>query len=478
MTHMTTAQATPSIVIQGGTVVTGEPGAGALANTDLWISGEVITGICPTGAMPIPPACTVLDARGSIVMPGLVDSHRHLWQTTLRAMSADLIAPEYRHQLREALVPLYRPEDVYVATLAGALEAIDCGVTTVLDWAHIMNSPAHADASIEALRMSGIRGVFAHSAPNDDEAPLWWSNSDRNHPEDARRVRQVLSDDSTRVTMALGARAPQLVQREVRVHDWNLARELGIRIVTDGSIGGGLWGKRTYPIRLLAEDGLMGPDCTYVHCNNLADDEYRLIADSGGCISMSPCGELHVGFGMPATMNALAHGIRPALSIDSVIFVAGDMFGTMRSTLGLLRGMLGWQATQQGTGVGPWEITTADVLEFATLRGAAALGLAQRTGSLAVGKQADVVVLNTRSLRLAPQNNPVATIVMQASAADVDTVVVGGQILKRGGKLLACDEQTVVSNLVMSRDWLVSNGGSRLGSSVRSRLVGTGLAGI
>lgn len=475
---MTLVQPTPTLVLRGGTVVTGDPGTGSLPNTDVWISGEVISAILPSGESPIPAECQVVDASRAIVMPGLGDSHRHLWQTTLRAMSSDLIAPEYRHQLREALVPIYRPEDVYAATLAGALEALDSGITTVLDWAHIMNSPAHADASIAALRKSGIRGVFAHSAPNDDEAPLWWSNSERRHPQDARRVREVLSDDTARVTMALGARAPQLVQREVRIHDWNFARELGVRIVTDGGIGGGLWGKRTYPIRLLAEDGLLGPDCSYVHCNNLADDEYQLIADTGGFISMSPCGELHVGFGMPATLGALAHGIRPALSIDSVIFVAGDMFGTMRSTPGLLRGMLGWQATQQGTGVGPWQITTSDVLEFATLRGAASLGLEQRTGSLAVGKQADVVLLNTRSLRLAPANNPVAAIVLQATPADVDTVLVAGQIVKQGGKLVVCDEEAVLDDLVKSRDWLVSRGGERLGPSVKTRLVGTGLPGF
>ncbi|HSV79671.1 MAG TPA: amidohydrolase family protein [Ramlibacter sp.] len=468
----------PTVVIRNGTVVTGAPGAGAQPGMDVWIRGDTIAEIRASGQRPTPAGCKVIDATDAIVMPGLIDSHRHLWQTTLRAMSSDLIAPEYRHQLREALVPLYRPEDVYIATLAGALEALDSGVTTVLDWAHIMNSPEHADASIDALRRSGIRAVFAHSAPNDQEATLWWSNSARPHPRDARRVRQVLSDDSARVTMALGARAPQLVQRDVRVHDWRLARELGLRIVTDGGIGGGLWGGRTYPIRLLAEDGLLGPDCCYVHCNNLAEDEYRLIADSGGAISMSPCGELHVGFGMPATIAALAHGIRPALSIDSVIFVAGDMFATMRATLGLQRGMLGWEATQRGVGVGPWQLTTADVLEFATFHGAAALGLAGRTGALQPGQQADIVLLNTRSLRLAPNNNPVASIVLQATPADVKTVLVAGQIVKEDGRLTDWDEGSVVRDLVKSRDWLVSQGGARLGASVRSRLVGTGLPGF
>jgi cytosine/adenosine deaminase-related metal-dependent hydrolase len=471
-------QAAPTKVVVGGTIVTGHAEASALHGMDVWIAGDVILDVLPGGAKTVPSDCEVIDASGCIVMPGLIDSHRHLWQTTLRGLSSDLIAPEYRHQLREALVPIYRPDDVYAATLAGALEALDCGITTVLDWAHIMNSPAHADASIAALRDSGIRGVFAHSAPNDFEAPSWWANSARKHPEDARRVREVLFDDSARVTMALGARAPQLVQKEVRIHDWNLARELGLRITTDGGIGGGFWGGRKYPIKLLFEDDLLGPDCCYVHCNNLTSEEYKLIADTGGSISMSPCGELHVGFGFPATLAALEHGIRPALSIDSVIFVAGDMFGTMRTTLGQMRGMLGWMATQNDTGVESWNITTADILEFATLRGAAALGLESRTGSITAGKQADIVLLNTRSIRMAPANNPIAAIVLQASPADVDTVLVAGEVVKRQGKLVVRDQDAALRQLIESRDWLLGHGGDRVGQNVRSRLVGTGLPGF
>jgi len=464
--HMTE----PTAVISNGTVVTGDSHDRAQASCDVWISKDVISDICPHGQRQVPAGCEVIDACGMIVMPGLVDSHRHLWQTTLRALSADLIAPEYRHQLREALVPLFTPEDVFASTLAGAIDAIDCGVTTVGDWGHIMNSPQHADASVAALRASGIRAVFAHTPPNDHEAPKWWADSDRPHPHDVKRVRDILSDDSARVTMGFGARAPHLVRREVRMHDWRLARELGLRIIADGGIGGGLWGGRKYPIRLLAEDKLLGADTTYIHCNNLMDDEYRLIAESGGAISMTPCAELHVGFGMPATAGALRHGLKPAIGIDSVIFVAGNLFATMRSTLGLLRGMLGWEATQEGRGVDAWEITTADVLEFATANGAAALGLAQRTGTLAVGKKADIVLLDARSPRLAPATNPVGTIVLQASAADVHTVLIDGRTVKRAGAIEVCNHHAAVSALVASRDRLLRDGGSRLGSAVARRL--------
>ena len=461
-------------VISGGTVIAGAANSTVLPRHDVWIDGEKISAIVPAGTRPLPEGCEVVDAASMIVMPGLVDSHRHLWQTALRGMCCDMIAPEYRHQLREALVPFFRPADVYASTLAGALELVDCGITTVLDWVHILNSPDHADASIAALEASGLRAIFAHSAPNDQEAPLWWSDSARKHPQDVRRLRKRLSDDRALVTMAFAARAPQLVRREVRQHDWHLARELGLRIVTDGGIGGGLWAGRSYPIRLLQQDDLLWPGTVYVHCNNLTDGEYQSISDSGGYISMSPCTELLVGFGMPATKTALSFGIKPALSTDSVTFVAGDMFGTMRSTLGTLRGMLAQEATLAETGVGPWEITTADIFGMATLRGAEALGIADRTGTLEVGKAADIVLLKTNSLRLSPLNNPIATIVLLATPADVDTVLVNGRVLKRNGVLVHCDVATAIAGVVGSRDWLVGQGGKQLGPAVRKRLADSG----
>jgi cytosine/adenosine deaminase-related metal-dependent hydrolase len=464
----------PTKVLCGGTVVTGHRPVDIRSDADLWIRGNRILAIAPSGQRGIPAGCEVIDARGCIVMPGLIDTHRHLWQTVLRGMSSDLIAPEYRHELRDALVPMFRPEDVFISTLSGALEALDCGITTVLDWGHIMNGPEYADASVAALRASGLRAVFAHSAPNDSEATQWWSNSDRKHPRDVVRLRRILTDIDAKVTMAFGARAPQLVQRDVRIHDWKLARELELRIVTDGGIGGGLWGPRTFPIRLLNDDGLLSSDTVYVHCNNLAEDEYQLIADTGGFISISPCAEMQVGFGMPGTNNALKHGIRPALSTDSVAFVAGDMFGTMRSTLAVYRGLLGYLAFQEGQGVTPWQITTSDILEFATWRGAAALGISDRVGTLAEGKLADIVVLNTQSLRLSPNNNPLATIVLQATPADVDTVLVGGDIVKRKG-ILSCDQNAVRRDLLKSRDWLMEQGGAELGPSVKSRLLDAGM---
>jgi cytosine/adenosine deaminase-related metal-dependent hydrolase len=445
----------PTLVITKGIVVTGSRNEQA-TGSDVWISDAVISDIAPTGSKPIPAHCETIDATGMIVMPGLIDTHRHLWQTPLRGLGADLTGPEYRTSIRAAFGAHIRPEDVYIATLAGALEALDSGVTTILDWASIMNSPAHADASVAALRASGMRCVLAHGAPSDAEAASWWGNSERKHPGDIRRLRkEVLHDDAALVTMAFGARAPHLVTGDIMKHDWHLARELGLRITVDGGLGGGLWsGKRRYPIRLLREAGLLGADTTYVHCNNLAEDEYAAIADSGGTVSISPCAEMHVGHGVPATGRVLAAGIRPALSVDYVTQVAGDMFGAMRAILSTERGLAARAAFANGGGVEPWSLRTPDVLEFATAQGAIALGLQGRTGVLARGRQADITLLDTKSLRLTPVNDPVATIVLLATPADVDTVVVAGRPLKRGGRIVHTPVEKILAELVACRDGL------------------------
>lgn len=455
-------------VIQGGIVVTGDPGQSLLWPGDVWIADDRIQAVVPSGELAVPDGCTVIDASEAIVMPGFVDSHRHLWQTPIRGLGADLVNPEYSNAIRFTFGPIYGPEEVYAATLAGALEALEGGVTTILDWAHIMNTPAHADAAVAALRESGIRAVFAYGPPNDLEAPFWWRRSERRHPEDIRRVRsKVLDDDDGLVTMGMAARSPHLLTHDVMVHDWNLARELGLRITVDGGLGGGLWSGRHHPIRLLRDAGLMGSDTTYVHCNNLEEDEYTAIAQSGGSVSMSPCAEMHVGHGLPATGRCLAAGIRPSLSLDYVTAVGGDLFGTMRSTLATERGLLAREAFDGGKGVGPWELRTGDVFEFATHRGAVALGMERRIGTLAVGKQADIVLLSTASFRLSPVNDPVASIVLHAGPADVDTVMVAGRIVKRCGRLVRSDATRIRNELIAARDRLYERAKLRPGQMMK-----------
>ncbi len=213
------------VLIRNGCILTLDLNVGDFVRGDLLIEGSTIA--APTvGATD----CEVIDAAGKIVAPGFVDSHRHTWQAAVRGIAADWTLAECFHGLRGLLGPHYRPEDVYTGNLLGRLEALDSGITTLLDWSHIMNSPEHADAAVAALRDSEARSLFAYGNSNAGWASL---PSDVPHSEDARRIRTLyFNSDAGLVSMAMALRGPQFTTPRVVEHDWRLARDLGLRITT------------------------------------------------------------------------------------------------------------------------------------------------------------------------------------------------------------------------------------------------------
>jgi cytosine/adenosine deaminase-related metal-dependent hydrolase len=164
--------------------------------------------------------------------------------------------------VKDNLGPRYRPEDVYWGNLLEALEALNCGATTLVDWSHISLTPDHSDAAVQALLESEIRAVYAHRPPPSNE---WWANSERRHPEDARRMRsQYFATDDQLVTFALALRAPGNVTPETAVQDWLLAKELAARVTVH--VGGRATGIQCRQVTDLEELGLLGPDILFVHC--------------------------------------------------------------------------------------------------------------------------------------------------------------------------------------------------------------------
>src|SRR5262245_48744796 len=160
-------------LIRGGNVLTLDPTLGDLPNADVLIEGETITAVGPH--LKASPHANVIDARNRIVMPGFVDTHRHTWQTPVRGVLPSCTLDEYFAGMLDNIGIQYRAEDVYIANLMGALEAINAGITTLLDWSHVNNTPEHADAAIEGLAHSGIRAVYAHGVPVGGQ--VWWAYS-------------------------------------------------------------------------------------------------------------------------------------------------------------------------------------------------------------------------------------------------------------------------------------------------------------
>jgi cytosine/adenosine deaminase-related metal-dependent hydrolase len=438
-------------LIRQATILSLDPAIGDLPRGDILIEGERIAAVAP--AIAADGAATV-EAAGMIALPGFVDSHRHTWQSLLRATAADWTLAQYFAGIRGIVGRLYTPDDMQVANLLGALEALDSGITTLYDWSHNNNTPDHADAAVAGLRESGIRGVYGYGNASDEWVPV--SEIPTNWADVARVRRTHFSGEGGLLTMAFAARGPQFTTMAITEQDFREARALGLRISLH--VGDGLWGTGR-PVEQLAARGLLGDDVTYVHCNTLADAEFGLIAESGGTASISPEVELQMGHGFPATLKLLAAGVRPSLSVDIVTSIPGDMFAAMRALMMGTRAVVNGEALRDRRIVDPLPLTTREVLAFATIEGARACGLADRTGSLTPGKQADLLLVDTGRLNLLPMNNPYGAIVEAAHPGNVDSVFVAGRAVKRGGQLLNVDLAALRRRVDAARDALFARAG-------------------
>src|SRR3954471_2765477 len=370
---------TERTLLRGGWVIPMDRGPEVFRG-DVLVEGDRIAAVGDVG--PVADA-DVVDARDRIVLPGLIDTHRHLWQSALRGIAADWTLGQYFARMRGVLGGRFRPEDTYAGTLLGAVEALDAGVTTVVDWSHNLNSPEHADAAWQALLDAGGRAVFAYGASNDQAL----SRDGSPHTSDVRRLRDGAGrDDGGRVTLGMALRGPEFGTLEAAESDWALARELGLPVTVH--VGGGLRGAGRH-VAELDRRGLLGPDTTYVHCTMLADDELDAIAASGGRASVSPEVEANMGHGPAATTRLRSRGVPTGLSVDVCTNVGGALCGAMRAALALARGGAHAAALAGGRALDRLPLTAGDVLAMATIEGARAIGLADRIGSLEPGKQAD-----------------------------------------------------------------------------------------
>lgn len=315
----------------------------------------------------------VIDAERAIVMPGLVDTHRHVWQSVLRSLTPDASLGAYLDLILGRLAPAFTDDDVRAANHWGALDALNSGITTLYDWSHV----PHPEAALDGLRQAGVRAVFA----TPDRKAL-----SRLRPEGP-------------ITLGLAATGPVYGPVEEAVADFAAARETGAHI--------SLHATGTGAVETLHDLGLLGPDVMFVHGNGFTGDAVKLMADAGATASVAPAVEIQMGHGAPHTTTFRAHGIATGLGVDTVVTVPGDLFSVMRAAL-------------PGT-------PAAQVLRMATIEGAHAIGLGREIGSLTPGKQADLIMIATDSPGMAPVTDPVNAVVAAAGRGDVRAVFVAGR---------------------------------------------------
>ncbi|MBX6383723.1 MAG: amidohydrolase family protein [Microbispora sp.] len=414
------------VLLRGGLVLPMDDGHGVLPRTDVLVVGDTIAEVGPD--LPAPDGAVVVDAADGIVMPGMIDTHRHMWQTVMRGYGADWTLTQYFVWYYLEYGKLFRPEDVHAGNLLAAIEAIDAGVTTVVDWSHGLRTVDHADAAVDALQ--AVPGRFVLAYGNIQAPPAEWTAA----PEFRDFIRRrITGDDMLGFQIAFDVTGdPAFPEKPA----FEVARDLGVPVTTHA----GVWGATSDDgIRLMYEHGFMTPETVYVHAASLSADSYHRIAATGGSISVSTESEQSAGQGYPPTWAIRAHGIPVSLSMDTSVWWSGDLFSAMRATLGADRAREHMEAHVKGETVTHCGLRADQVVDWATRGGARAIGR-DDLGCIAPGKKADIVLIkNDRSPVSFPLLNPYGHVVFQAQRGDVHTVLVNGRVVKHEHRLIGVD---------------------------------------
>lgn len=439
------------ILIRGGAVLSQDPTIGVLRSGDVLVDDGLIAAVAPS----LPPDdAQIIDAAGMVVMPGMVDGHKHTWQTIFRATSGDETLARFFGEAVPATAPVMTPDDVYASNLLGAIDALDAGVTTFVDWCHITLTPEHTRAALRGLRDSGARAWFAHGAPQPS-----WADKTLAHPADLRDLVAQESAHAGRgdlVRLAMAARGPMFADLDVTQRDFAMARELGIPI----SVHVDMPGFDGNDVVELHHMGALGPDVTLLHGNTLTDEEIELAKAAGcGFVDSSPCDVL-MGIGEPITDRLLRHGVRPGISPDTTVNNPTHLFWVMRALVLMERARAFGPTFRSGAQPAASHLTARQMLDLATQGGADAVWLGDEIGSLTPGKRADVVLLDA-SLNMQPLNDVETAVVYCADRGNVDTVLVDGRVIKRGGSLVGVDADRALRLAAEARDRVYDTAGSR-----------------
>jgi 5-methylthioadenosine/S-adenosylhomocysteine deaminase len=414
-------------VVRNTYVVTMDPKFGDIPNGDVHVRNGALIAV---GANLPAPGVEEIDGRNRIAMPGFIDTHFHLWGSFARGVVADGDFDYFPVMSR--LGPVMTPEDAHNSAKLGIAEAINSGLTTIHDWSHNIISGAYADADLRALRDCGIRARFSYGySRNLQQKPK--ETADFNDIARVKREWFGPSNDGL-LTMGFASRGAGDTPPEVYRKEWEFARSQGLPITQHA--GRSLAEIKIFRrIEMLYNDKLLGPDVQLIHTYSASAEERSMIAETKTHVSIAPFTASRLASGLPYLGDLLKRGVQCSLSVDTTT-VGGnaDMFGIMRLMLQLnhLRSM------------DVMEVQPRRILELATLDGAKDLGIADRVGSLTPGKRADLILVRTNDLNVAPFFNPALLLVQQAQPFNVDTVVIDGRVLKHRGELVAIDTDEVI----------------------------------
>src|SRR5256885_7390880 len=416
------------VVFRNATVLTIDPSLGMIEGGDALVVDNRVAAV---GRQLVVPDGTVeIDATDGILMPGMVDTHRHMGQTAIRGFASDWTLTNYFQFYYLNWGKIFRPEDIYAGNLLSAIEAVDAGVTTTVDWSHGLQTVDHADAAVDALE--AVPGRFVLAYGNLLGAPWEWTKA----PEFADFLRRRIDGrgDMLRMQIAFDVTGDPTFPEKAA---FEVARDFNLPVTTHA----GVWGvTKDDSIRMMYEHGFMTPSTIYVHASSLSDDSYHRIAATGGHASVSAESEDNAGQGYPPTWKLRRHNIPVSLSMDTSVWWSADLFSAMRATLNADRAREHMEAHKRNETVMLCHLRAEQVVIWATLGGAEALGMDSFIGSITRGKKADLVLIkNDQSPAMFPLLHPYGHVVFQAGRGDVHTVMVDGKVVKYDHRLLGID---------------------------------------
>src|SRR5579872_96829 len=369
------------VVFRNAIVLTIDPSLGMIERGDVLVVDRRIAEV--GRQLTAPDSAVEIDASGGILMPGMVDTHRHMWQTALRGFGADWTLTNYFQFYYLNWGKIFRSEDIYAGNLLSAIEAVDAGVTTTVDWSHGLQTVAYADAAADALE--AVPGRFVLAYGNLLGAPWEWTKA----PEFADFIRRRIDGRGDMLRMQIAFDVPGNDPTFPEKAAFEVARDFNIPVTTHA----GVWGATNdNGIRLMHEHGFMTPQSIYVHAATLTPDSYHRIAATGGSVSVSTESEQSAGQGYPPTWRLRRHDIPVSLSMDTSVWWSGDLFSAMRATLSADRSREHLEAHQRDETVTNHHLRAEHVVAWATRGGSQALGMDALIGSLEAGKKADVVL--------------------------------------------------------------------------------------
>jgi cytosine/adenosine deaminase-related metal-dependent hydrolase len=419
-----------NVVIRNAYVMTMEPEPGDIANGDVHVRDGAIVAV---GTKLSAPGAQVINGSGMIVLPGLIETHWHMWNTLLRSMSGDKPDTGY-FRTTAALGQKFEPGDMYQGTRLAGAEAINNGITFVHDWCHNIRGFDYAEADLRALKEAGLRARFSYGAAQA------MPNSAGINLGDLERLQREWSKYSNDGLIALGLawrgmggnNPATAIPEEIYRKEIEAARKLGLPISVHASGSRPALGQ----IDTINKAGLLAKDMQIIHAIVATKDEMEAMKAAGCAVSLSPFTELRIGFGLPQTGEFVAAGIPVGLSVDTVELSGNaDMFAIMKLV----------QNVENGKSENEFKLPARRVLELATIEGARSMGIEDKVGSLKPGKRADLIMVATRDVNLGVFGDPAHMLVTAAQPSNVDLVMIDGRILKRGGRLTAMNVAQVTS---------------------------------